>query len=99
LKITWIFCEIFNRSVAFFLLKGLKADLESNKEKICSLRETADKLLMNTDSVDMTNVRDKMHIIANRQNALKKLCSSYVANMEDMLRVPKPSTADVGVQY
>ncbi|XP_048737335.2 nesprin-1-like isoform X3 [Ostrea edulis] len=75
-------------------LKGLKADLENNKEKICSLRETADQLLINTESVDMTTIRDKMHIIANRQNALVKLCSSYIANMEDILQVPKPSIAE-----
>lgn len=77
----------------------MKADLENNKEKICSLRETADQLLINTESVDMTTIRDKMHIIANRQNALVKLCSSYIANMEDILQVPKPSIAEVGIHY
>lgn len=43
----------------------------------------------------MLNARDKMTIIANRQNALTKLCASYIMGVQDMLKVPRSSMVSI----
>jgi len=50
-----------------------------------SLRDTADQLLMNSESPEMSQAKDKMHIIANRLRALLRLCSSYISSLETRL--------------
>lgn len=42
---------------------------------------------MNTDSQEMVNAKDKMHIIANRVRALLRLTSSYISSLEDKLHI------------
>lgn len=72
-------------------LSSLKVELESNKERILGLKDTTDRLLTETESEDMMIAQDKMHVITNRHHALMKLCSSYMARVEDLLQVPVTS--------
>ena len=72
---------IFN----FVLFQDIRFDLEKNQPRVLSLRDTADQLLINSDSPEMSNAKDKMHIIANRLKALLRLCSSYVTSLETRL--------------
>ncbi|KAK3090342.1 hypothetical protein FSP39_011059 [Pinctada imbricata] len=65
----------------------LRLDLDSNRDRVMALKDTADQLLLNTDSTEMVNAKDKMHIIANRLRALHRLCSSYITSLEDRLEV------------
>ncbi|KAJ8309203.1 hypothetical protein KUTeg_014077 [Tegillarca granosa] len=79
-------------------LKDLKSELEGNQPKVISLKDTADKLLLNTDSAEMLNAKDKMHIIANRLRALLRLCSSYTTSLEGRLQIsPRPTTPLSGI--
>lgn len=66
-------------------LQDIKYDLEKNQPRVMSLRDTADQLLMNSDSPEMCQAKDKMHIIANRLKALLRLCSSYISSLESRL--------------
>ncbi|KAH3846261.1 hypothetical protein DPMN_088560 [Dreissena polymorpha] len=66
-------------------LKDIKFDLEKNQPRVMSLRDTADQLLMNSESPEMCQAKDKMHIIANRLKALLRLCSSYISSLETRL--------------
>lgn len=66
-------------------LQDIKYDLEKNRPRVMSLRDTADQLLMNSDSPEMCQAKDKMHIIANRLKALHRLCSSYISSLESRL--------------
>lgn len=69
-------------------LSSLKVELESNKERIRGLKDTTDRLFTDTESENMMIAQDKMYVITNRHNALMKLCSSYMARVEDLLQVP-----------
>lgn len=75
---------------AFIKLQDIKFDLEKNQPRVMSLRDTADQLLINSDSPEMSNAKDKMHIIANRLKALLRLCSSYITSLETRLDSKKP---------
>ncbi|XP_060567930.1 nesprin-1-like isoform X3 [Ruditapes philippinarum] len=66
-------------------LQDIKYDLEKNQPRVMSLRDTADQLLLNSDSPEMCQAKDKMHIIANRLKALLRLCSSYISSLETRL--------------
>lgn len=81
----------------YFLFKSLKVELESNKERIIGLKDTTDRLLTETESEDMMIAQDKMHVITNRHHALMKLCSSYMARVEDLLQVPITSIKRVSI--
>ncbi|KAL3874928.1 hypothetical protein ACJMK2_037880 [Sinanodonta woodiana] len=74
-------------------LVDLKLDLEKNRPRVMSLKETADQLLENSDSTEMAQAKDKMHIIANRLKALLRLCSSYISCLEDKLDINKSTSA------
>jgi hypothetical protein len=50
-------------------------------------KETADQLLINDDSTEMVNAKDKTHIISNRLRALIRLCKSYIVCLEERLNV------------
>ena len=77
----FLFCFHFQ----IFLLQDIRFDLEKNQPRVMSLRDTADQLLINSDSPEMSNAKDKMHIIANRLKALLRLCSSYISSLETRL--------------
>lgn len=69
------------------LFQELKLDMESNQPRVQSLKETADQLLINDDSAEMLNAKDKTHIISNRLRALLRLCKSYIVSLEERLNV------------
>lgn len=68
-------------------LKEIRSELQGNQPRVTSLKDTADQLLMNTDSTEMVTAKDKMHIIANRLRAMLRLCSSYILSLEDRLEI------------
>lgn len=65
--------------------QDIRFDLEKNQPRVMSLRDTADQLLKNSESPEMSQAKDKMHIIANRLKALLRLCSSYITSLESRL--------------
>lgn len=71
-------------------LQDIKFDLEKNQPRVMTLRDTADQLLMNSDTPEMCQAKDKMHIIANRLKALLRLCSSYISSLETRLETKSP---------
>ncbi|XP_041353316.1 nesprin-1-like isoform X4 [Gigantopelta aegis] len=76
-------------------LVDLRGDLERNQPKVLALKDTTDQLLKNSDSQEMVNSKDKIHLIANRQRTLLHLCSSYISSLEDRLDVSGRRSATV----
>ncbi|XP_046571092.1 nesprin-1-like isoform X2 [Haliotis rubra] len=79
-------------------LMELHGELERNQPKILAIKDTTDQLYMNTDSQEMVNAKDKMHIIANRVRALLRLTSSYISSLENKLHISaraSPANLDV----
>ncbi|ESO86158.1 hypothetical protein LOTGIDRAFT_129690, partial [Lottia gigantea] len=66
-------------------LKDIQGDLEKKQDKALTLKETADQLLLNTDSTEMVNAKDKTCIIVNRLRALLRLSNSYISSLEGRL--------------
>jgi len=77
------------------ILQDIRFDLEKNQPRVLSLRDTADQLLLNADSPEMCQAKDKMHIIANRLKALLRLSSSYITSLESRLEPKSMVWGDV----
>lgn len=75
----------FRKDPLIFPFQDIRFDLEKNQPRVMSLRDTADQLLKNSESPEMSQAKDKMHIIANRLKALLRLCSSYITSLESRL--------------
>ena len=80
-------------------LQELQRDMESNQSRVQSLKETADQLLMNDDSTEMVNAKDKTHIISNRLRALLRLCKSYIVSLEERLNVSPDNVSSVSHNF
>jgi hypothetical protein len=63
----------------------LKNDLEKSQPRVMSLKETADQLLVNTDSAIATESKEKLHMVAGRLNTLLKICQLYLAQLQQAL--------------
>ncbi|KAH9507313.1 Nesprin-1 [Bulinus truncatus] len=71
------------------ILLNISEDLQSKQSKVLFLKETADKLLLNTSSPEMATARDKTHSISHRMRSLTNLLSSYISHLEKKLQILK----------
>ncbi|KAK6181522.1 hypothetical protein SNE40_009358 [Patella caerulea] len=78
-------------------LKNLRGELEKKQDKALTLKETADQLLLNSDSTEMVNARDKTHVIANRLRALLRLSNSYISSLESKLELSTRRSGAAGL--
>ncbi|XP_074656556.1 nesprin-1-like isoform X2 [Tubulanus polymorphus] len=58
-----------------------KRELESSQPRVFSLKDTADQLLVNTDSEDALSAKEKLRVIVNRIKMLLQICKTQIAKL------------------
>ncbi|RUS76916.1 hypothetical protein EGW08_015319, partial [Elysia chlorotica] len=71
----------------YTLLVDTHSELQRNQTKVFSTKETADQLLVSSDSPNMCAARDSIHSIHKRMRSLTHLTTAYISSLENKLNI------------
>ncbi|KAK3716921.1 hypothetical protein RRG08_026713 [Elysia crispata] len=71
----------------YTLLVDTLTELQRNQSKVLSTKQTADQLLVSSDSPNMCAARDSIHSIHKRMRSLMHLTTAYISSLESKLNI------------
>ncbi|GFO48206.1 nesprin-1-like [Plakobranchus ocellatus] len=71
----------------YTILVDTHSELQRNQSKVLSTKETADQLLVSSDSPNMCAARDSIHSIHKRMRSLMHLTTAYISSLENKLNI------------
>ncbi|GFR84729.1 nesprin-1-like [Elysia marginata] len=71
----------------YTVLVDTHSELQRNQSKVLSTKETADQLLVTSDSPNMCAARDSIHSIHKRMRSLMHLTAAYISSLENKLNI------------
>ena len=83
---------IINLSNIWLKLQRLKRQLEASQPKVMSLKDTADQYLVDVDSEACQSTREKINLIAKKNEELLRRCND---NLELLETTIDPSEFDI----
>ena len=62
----------------------MRQDLESAQPRVMSLQDTANTLLMTSESDDTRQAKDRLVFITNQMKSLLRMCATYMKRIEEL---------------